>query len=223
MLHIPTTATAVEKLKREAKAYRNARGCSLTEALEAIAVQAGYRNWKHVTVCAEATPRVQLDSLLPARHWPPLTWLRLKRLAKLKQVHSIQDLCEELGGIRPYFARERCEHAPAGGHCLCELDPFATAMQANIGLDVGDKHDFWNLLFDDSEPALEFSAADKRLYFKLGTASYYPNEHLTMRSNQDRSNAFNPNNAAHQAGLDNRSMQLDPQNWRFAKARDGQS
>lgn len=44
-----------------------------------------------------------------------------------------------------------------------------------------------------------------------------------MRSNQDRSNALNPNNAAHRAGLDNRSMQLDPQNWRFAKGRDGQS
>jgi hypothetical protein len=57
MHHIRTTATAVKKLKLAAKAYRDAHGCQLAHALEAVARQSGYANWTHVTECAKATAR----------------------------------------------------------------------------------------------------------------------------------------------------------------------
>jgi hypothetical protein len=53
--HIPTTATAVQKLKRLAKTRRKSSGESLGSALDATARECGYRDWKHVTVCLAAT------------------------------------------------------------------------------------------------------------------------------------------------------------------------
>jgi hypothetical protein len=215
MHHIPTTATAVEKLKRAAKGYRDIHGCLLAHALDAVAVQGGYADWKHVTVCAEATPG--RDPLLPAKHRHLLTYAEPRaEVNRLKRVTSVEELCDMLGGIQPYFARQRCDQGPAGQHCLCELDPFATSMQNNVLVDLGDKYDGHSLLFMHSRPAREYDSAERRRYFGLATSDVYPNEHLTMRSNRDRSNALNPNNPAHQASLDNRSMQLDPQNRRFA-------
>ncbi|MEJ8838183.1 hypothetical protein [Ramlibacter sp. AN1133] len=214
MHHIPTTATAFEKLKLAAKAYRDAQGCQLSHALEAVACQSGYANWKHVTECAEATVRGAAP-LLPARHRLSIACVVPKEENRHEYVHSVEELCEKLGGIRPYFIRRRCEQAGSGYHCLCELDPFATAMQANIALDLGDKHDSWHLLFDLNKPAREFPGWQKRAYVGLATEDTYPNEHLTNRSNQDRSNALNPNNPTHQASLNNRSMHLNPENWRF--------
>lgn len=55
MIHIPTTATAVQKLKRLAKTRRKSSGESLASALDATAREGGYRDWKHVTVCLDAT------------------------------------------------------------------------------------------------------------------------------------------------------------------------
>lgn len=220
MRHIPTTATAVEKLKRAAKAYRDAKDCPLHEALEAAAVQAGYMSWKHVTQCAADTS-CEPACLLPPRHRHMLTWAVLPGQPRPLQAHSVEQLCELLGGIRPYLIRPPCVHAPTGQHCLCELDPFATATQANLALDLGDKHDFWDLLFDRSKPAHEFPGWKMRVYLGLATWDPYPNEHLALRTNRDRSNALNPNNPAHQAAKDNRSMQLNPENWRFGNAGDG--
>lgn len=54
MRHIPTTRTAVENLKLEAKRLRSPK-TSLTAAREQAARKAGYDSWKHVTVCAAAT------------------------------------------------------------------------------------------------------------------------------------------------------------------------
>jgi hypothetical protein len=53
--HIPTTSTAVEKLKRSAKNLRKETKTSLAVAQATIAKSAGYDNWKHVTVCLEQT------------------------------------------------------------------------------------------------------------------------------------------------------------------------
>jgi len=214
MHHIHTTATAVEKLKRSAKARRDSHNCLLAEALDAVAVQAGYTGWKHVTQCAAVT-RVGAVQLLPPRHRHLLTWVVLAGEARPIPVESVEQLCEVLGGIRPYFIREQCSYAPPGGHCLCELDPFATAIQANIHLDIGDKHDFWNWMFDKTQSARTYSDWHMRLHLGLATDANYPNEHLTTRGNRDRSNALNPNNPAHQSALDNRSMQLNPENWRY--------
>lgn len=50
---IPTSATAAEKLKRLAKTQRKGTGSSLAAALDAVAIEHGYTNWKHVTWCKE--------------------------------------------------------------------------------------------------------------------------------------------------------------------------
>lgn len=50
---IPTTATAAEKLKRQAKTLRKTTGSSLAVALDAVAKENGYDHWKHVTLCLE--------------------------------------------------------------------------------------------------------------------------------------------------------------------------
>lgn len=55
MRHILTTATAVEKLKHEAKQLGRQTGSSLNDARELVAQRAGYDHWKHVTVCETAT------------------------------------------------------------------------------------------------------------------------------------------------------------------------
>lgn len=62
MRHIPTTRTAVERLKQEAKRLRNA-GISLLAAREQAAKAAGYEGWKHVTVCAAAMQAANQISL----------------------------------------------------------------------------------------------------------------------------------------------------------------
>ena len=70
MKFIPTTATAVEKLKRSAKNLRNETRTSLAVALESIAKSAGYDNWKHVTVCQEQTTSQPKDDV----HFPKVLY-----------------------------------------------------------------------------------------------------------------------------------------------------
>ena len=55
MQYIPTTATAFEKLRSEAKVHRRSSGLAHSQALEAVAVAHGYANWKHVTTCRDET------------------------------------------------------------------------------------------------------------------------------------------------------------------------
>lgn len=65
MQFIPTTATAVEKLRRQAKTLRKSTGTSLAVAQDTIAQQHGYAHWKHVTVCAQQTTRERPRKPLP--------------------------------------------------------------------------------------------------------------------------------------------------------------
>lgn len=65
MQHIPTTATATEKLKRLAKTHRKITGTSLAVALDAVAKQHGYEHWKHVTICQEQTAAIHRTKPLP--------------------------------------------------------------------------------------------------------------------------------------------------------------
>lgn len=61
MQFISTTVTAVENLKRAAKALRKTSGVTFAAALEVVAKKHGYLHWKHVTVCHAQTgirPRV---------------------------------------------------------------------------------------------------------------------------------------------------------------------
>ncbi len=50
---------------------------------------------------------------------------------------------------------------------------------------------------------------------RSGRANHYPNEQLTTRKNDDRSNTLNPNNSAHKATINNRSSQMNPNNTRY--------
>ena len=82
MIHIPTTATAAEKLRRRAKTLRKETRTSLAVAQETVAKEDGYLSWKHVTVCADRTktepkalpplPTLLVDTLAgEARRRPP--------------------------------------------------------------------------------------------------------------------------------------------------------
>ena len=207
------TATSVEKLKGEAKFLVKTTGIKLAKALDLIAERAGYSNWHRVTELAKGSQTY--DLLLPPLHRDRLTWVT-SRDRSSRKVHSVKELCEALGGVTPYFFRQPCEHATPTNPCLCQLDPFATAVQANIRLDIGDKYDHWNYLFLIHESARDFYPYEKRLVAGLGSADHYPNEHLTIPSSNtasdDRSNTLNPNNPAFKAAADNHANQLNPNN-----------
>lgn len=74
---IPTTTTAVEKLKRNAKTLRKTTGTSLAVALDTVAKENGYEHWKHVTLCQEQTkthrplPGILADELFQAAKHAP--------------------------------------------------------------------------------------------------------------------------------------------------------
>jgi len=216
MNHVHTTSTAVEKLNRAARSLRTSTGCSLAAALDRTAQQAGYLSWKHVTECATRSGP-GLAKLLPPDHRPGLMFVRTEAADRLLQPTSIAHLGELLGGMEPVILRQPCEHAPPGGSCLCQIDPFATAVRADVAMDVGDKYDIYNYLFDTSEPSQRYKLREVKMKLRIAHNEYYPNEQLVTTQNDDRSDSLNPNNPAHKASIDNRSMQLNPENARFGK------
>lgn len=83
MKHIHTTATAVEKLKSEAKALQKDSGATHSAALEKIAVQHGYTNWHHVTTCLK-------ESTVPTTHsQPQLTPAMIKNASASLELREI--------------------------------------------------------------------------------------------------------------------------------------
>lgn len=214
MDHPLITATAVEKLKRAAKSHRNISGCTLATALDYVAAQEGYSNWKRVTELA-ARPSMPAPQLLPAKHRDLLVRVWSESSMRDKKVNTLPELCEALGGVIPVLVRQACEYATPDNPCFCQLDPFATSILAGVAVDIGDKHDHWNYLFLTSKPAREYPAWQKRVVIGLGTADHYPNEHLTKLGNDDRSDTLNPNNSAHTATTNNRSAQLNPNNAKY--------
>lgn len=59
MKHIDTTATAIRKIKSEAKKIKLEQGITLSQALEISAKQAGYDDFHHATNCAANTQKAQ--------------------------------------------------------------------------------------------------------------------------------------------------------------------
>jgi hypothetical protein len=55
MKHIPTTATAIRKIKTLAKRLRDEQAIPLAHALDAAAREAGYEHFHHATTCATRT------------------------------------------------------------------------------------------------------------------------------------------------------------------------
>lgn len=90
-----------------------------------------------------------------------------------------------------------------------------TAKRANVAIDIGDKHDFWNYLFMTSRRYAGVSIVNVRINLGLGSHGFYLNEHLLLESNADRSNSLNPNNAAYDHSVNNRANQLNPNNNYF--------
>lgn len=116
---------------------------------------------------------------LPPLHKNRHTWIL--SAGKLRQrIDSAKELSEALGHATIHYFREPCELATPDSPCLCQIDPFATAAQAGVRLDIGDKHDMWDYLFILDEPARDFYPYEKRRIAGLGSANHYPNEHLTI-------------------------------------------
>jgi len=177
MISAQITATAFEKLKREAKCLKKTSGCTWTQALDQVAEQAGYLNWHRITLLAKQS--AQIDPRLPPLHKNRLTWI--SSAGKIRQrIDSAKELSEALGHATIHYFREPCELATPDSPCLCQIDPFATAVQAGVRLDIGDKHDMWDYLFILDEPACDFYPYEKRIIAGLGSADHYPNEHLTV-------------------------------------------
>ncbi len=109
MSHIPTTSTAVEKLKRQAKLRRKSTGASLATELDAVAVDAGYTGWKHVTVCHRVT-----EVLTPSRRQLPRVLDEFLRAA----------LAQTPGALE---ARERFAHGLTFAMNVKDVDGLALA------------------------------------------------------------------------------------------------
>lgn len=208
------SATALERLKRLAKQRRDSTGQSLNQSFEAIAQESGYASWKHVTVLASNhTP-----TLLPAQHNSRRYWVD-DGSPRMRRCETVEELCDALGGVEPVFLRSPCDHSYPNERCLCALDPFVTAKRANVAIDIGDKHDFWNYLFMTSRSYDGVSIVNVRINLGLGSHGFYLNEHLLLECNTDRSNSLNPNNAAYDHSVNNRANQLNPNNDYFRTVR----
>lgn len=59
MKHIPTSAVAISKMRKAAKILvRTHPTLQLADALDQVAIEAGYRHWKHALDCAHTNPIV---------------------------------------------------------------------------------------------------------------------------------------------------------------------
>lgn len=204
------SATALESLKRLAKQHRGSTGQSLTESLEVVAQQAGYQGWKQVTLLAAS----HKASLMPSSHNARSHWV-MDGSPRQRKCTTVEELCEVLGGVEPVMFRSHCHESRHGARCLCELYPFVTAKRANVDIDIGDKHDFWNYLYIPDRPHVGCNIVNVRINLGLGSHGHYVNEHMLVYSNNDRSNSLNPNNNAYEQAQNNRANQLNPNNERF--------
>jgi hypothetical protein len=73
--------------------------------------------------------------------------------------------------------------------CLCMIDPFTTAENNNVKLDIGDKQDVHKYWFVIDEDYVECNQQD--IDFQTRNWKY------KYQRNDDRSNSMNPNNNAY--------------------------
>jgi len=112
------SATALEKLKRQAKSHRDITGQTHSEALEFVARKAGFSSWKHVTSLAA----IHRPSLMPASHRHLLVWVD-DGSPRMRKCSTVEELCEALGGVEPVLFRSHCHESRLGARCFCEMDP----------------------------------------------------------------------------------------------------
>lgn len=185
------SATALGKLKRLAKQHRETTGQPLAASLDVVAQQAGYLNWKQVTVLASA----HKASLMPAAHLWRSHWVA-DGSPRLRQCTTVEELCDVLGGVEPVLLRSHCYETRPGARCLCELDPFVTAKRANVAINIGDKHDLWNYLYIPDRPYSGVNIVNVRINLGLGSHGHYLNEHLLESSNTIAATTSTPTTSA---------------------------
>jgi hypothetical protein len=207
------SATALEKLKRLAKKHRDITGQSFVVSLEIVAHQAGYLSWKQVTMLANA----HITPLMPAFHKRNNHCVFGPNFRDTHKCTTVEELCEMLGGVEPVLLRAHCHESRPGARCLCEIDPFVTAKRANVGIDIGDKYDHWDYLYQIGKQYAGLNIVSVRINLGLGSHGHYINEHLLDDSNDDRSNSLNPNNDARHHAVNNHANQLNPNNKRFKR------
>lgn len=81
MKHIDTTATAINKIKLKAKKIKSELSLSLSQALEISAMQAGYVNFHHATLCASNTKKnksIKLIGFLTLKFYEPERTVRFE-------------------------------------------------------------------------------------------------------------------------------------------------
>lgn len=108
MDHIPTTATRVEKFKKQAKGRAKASGLPLREVLDLVAVEAGYVHWKHVTLCATTTTRI------PNPAAPPQALSLMEEFGHLLSAEDRAELDAVPDGDREFWLRQIIMRYPEG-------------------------------------------------------------------------------------------------------------
>lgn len=129
MQFISTTATAVENLKREAKALSKTPGVTLTSAREVVAKKHGYLHWKHVTVCHTQTGTRRRAMALP---------------------QSLKDLLDRINKLYP--ASNESQEAFAHGFVFA-MD-VKDAQGLSLGAAYAECSDAWYLAAKDLWPTL---------------------------------------------------------------------
>lgn len=182
-MHTATiTASKLEQLKRLAKKHRNNTGQSFLESLEVIAKQAGYPNWKRVTVLADQN----IPTLMPAAHNGLTHWYdRSTTSTQSYRCATVEELCQHLGGIEPILLRSHCHESKPGARCLCELDPFMTAKRADIHVEVSYEDSPWNYRYIGDKPYVQYSYVSVALGLRLRLNEHYVNGHLLWDSKDD--------------------------------------
>lgn len=100
------SATALEKLKRQAKQHRGTTGLPLAASLEAVAQQAGYLSWKQVTMLAS----IHKTRLMPTSHRRRSHWVA-GGSPRLHQCKTVEELCDMLGRVEPVLLRSHCDES----------------------------------------------------------------------------------------------------------------
>lgn len=131
MEFISTTATAVEKLQRQAKTLSKATGTPLRAAQTIVAQHNGYAHWKHVTDCRAQTVALSQKKPLPAA------------------LHSVLDRAAER---QPASVASQTAFA----HGFVFAMDVKDAQELSLGTDYAECEDGWYLAAGDLWQALAY-------------------------------------------------------------------
>lgn len=131
MEFISTTATAVEKLKRQAKTLSQTTGISLRAAQTIVAQHNGYVHWKHVTHCRDQTAALSHKKPLPA---------------------ALQNILDRAAERQPASVESQAAFA----HGFVFAMDVKDAQELSLGTDYAECDDGWYLAAGDLWQALAY-------------------------------------------------------------------